>query len=428
MKKILVLTFVMIMILSLASCAKNEDVLSSNSVEQNISQQELKQSELEATDTTEPINRSYNCSINENGHGNFLFYYEAEELVKVEFIAFIKGTPDEIEAKEKISGYAGVTMIDKADYILFEIDIAQDGLQYLQDNFEMFKELSDVSWNSIEEIMSNNGYVCSERTQTETPTIEQSTTESDEIQTGSIKYGETILYDERKENMVCIEIQPSMIREKIGYYYIPEGEEQNTLIELVSEIDEKWEEHDKRWKGMKETGWTIWYNDIEYKVFEGGYLYRTYTDEEKGTVEYFEQKEELYHLVNPIMERIGYNSVDITQIKDIVSAKLELTGFRTDGKLKTQTITDKEMLSDFEKWFSEAEYILWGTDCGNQDSCLELTLADGRTIKLSMATDSCPNYSVNGVCYDYRPKEYRTSGGWYSDDLFKCFDEIYDAE
>lgn len=67
----------------------------------------------------------------------------------------------------------------------------------------------------------------------------------------------------------------------------------------------------------------------------------------------------------------------------------------------SQTITDADTLKKFEAWFSNAEYIFSGTDCGKERACLELTLANGAVVKMSMATDDCPNFSIDGVGYDY---------------------------
>ncbi|MCI8969482.1 MAG: hypothetical protein HFH75_18240 [Lachnospiraceae bacterium] len=57
--------------------------------------------------------------------------------------------------------------------------------------------------------------------------------------------------------------------------------------------------------------------------------------------------------------------------------------------------------------------------CRNENACLELTLSDGNVIRLSMAIDSCSNFGVNGVYYDYRPKT-----SWDNAEFYQYFDEI----
>ena len=87
--------------------------------------------------------------------------------------------------------------------------------------------------------------------------------------------------------------------------------------------------------------------------------------------------------------------------------------------IKSSTMTDAKTLQKFEKWFRNAEYIYGGTECGKQCACLELTLANGDVVKLSMATDSCPNFHIGGVAYDYRP-----TLDWNNSEFYKCFNAI----
>lgn len=173
MKKILFLLLAIIMTFFFVACNKEVENISPNITEPDVSYQEqptINPSETGSTDlpdTAEPTDndeRSYLCSINESGNGNFIFHYVSDELVKVEYVAYIKGMPEEIEVKNTVSEYIGVLMVDKTDYYLFEIDMEQDGLKYLKDNFEMFKNLSDTSWSFVEEIMIDFGYSCSENT------------------------------------------------------------------------------------------------------------------------------------------------------------------------------------------------------------------------------------------------------------------------
>ena len=116
-----------------------------------------------------------------------------------------------------------------------------------------------------------------------------------------------------------------------------------------------------------------------------------------------------------LMEKIGYQNYDVSDIKDIVSAKLDVKSAFTGGLFCSQTITDAETLQKFEEWFSNAEYMYSGTQC----ACLELTLENGDVVKLSMATDSCPNFHIDGVAYDYRPVS-----DWNNSEFYKCFNEI----
>ena len=228
-----------------------------------------------------------------------------------------------------------------------------------------------------------------------------------------------MLYEQPEAEKVCIKVQPSMIRENAYYYYIPTDKDQEWLSAQVEALDLEGQPFGRRWEGHKERGWQIIYNDMEIRVFEGGYLYYTY-DDEKGMMECFIEAPKLCDYIQIMLtEKIGYQNYDVSDIKDIVSAKLDVKSAFTSGQFYSQTITDAETLQKFEEWFSNAEYMYGGTECGTQYACLELTLANGDVMKLSMATDSCPNFHIDGVAYDYRPVS-----DWNNSEFYKCFNEI----
>lgn len=54
-----------------------------------------------------------------------------------------------------------------------------------------------------------------------------------------------------------------------------------------------------------------------------------------------------------------------------------------------------------------------------ENALLTLTLKDGKTVKLSMATDSCPTFRTNGVYYNYK-----TDSKFHANAFFDCFDQI----
>ena len=228
-----------------------------------------------------------------------------------------------------------------------------------------------------------------------------------------------MLYEQPEADKVCIKVQPSMIRENAYYYYIPTDKDQEWLSAQVEALDLEGQPFDRRWEGHKERGWQIIYNDMEIRVFEGGYLYYTY-DDEKEMMECFIEAPKLCDYIQIMLtEKIGYQNYDVSDIKDIVSAKLDVKSTFTGGQFYSQTITDAETLQKFEEWFGNAEYMYGGTECGTQYACLELTLANGDVVKLSMATDSCPNFHIDGVAYDYRPVS-----DWNNSEFYKCFNEI----
>lgn len=241
-----------------------------------------------------------------------------------------------------------------------------------------------------------------------------------EDEDGNVGYKEVTLYSAPVEDKVCIQVAPPGVRDYLNCYYIPDGFEQEKLTAVISNLTDCWPVVDKNWQDMKEAGYKICYNDKEYVALEGGYLYTIYEDEEKGTTESLVWMKGTCDLIEGLLsENLDYEPVDITQIKDIQSATLEVRGVLTNDQYYSQTITDARMLNQFAEWFSNAEYIRGGVDCCNEESCLSLTLASGEVIRLSVAMDSCSNFGVNGVYYDYSPEE-----NWENTEFFSCFDEI----
>ncbi len=233
-------------------------------------------------------------------------------------------------------------------------------------------------------------------------------------------YGDAILAREVQEDKVCIAVQPSVLRKYSFYYYIPEGSEQKRLQELIEDLPLEPNLYAGERKGMKEKGWQIAYNHMLFRVFEGGYLEYNFVDETGEIVEYFVEAPKLCgEIQNMLQEQLNYEPYNPADIADIVSAKLDAQGMLTDDKLYSQTITDEETLELLANWFSNAEYIYGGADCGNQNACLELVLANGDMVRLSIATDSCTNFGINGVYYDYRPVS-----DWDNKEFFALFDEI----
>ena len=231
---------------------------------------------------------------------------------------------------------------------------------------------------------------------------------------------EVTLTRQREDGKVCIEVEPSVLREYLSYYYIPVGAEQEQLKKLIEELPTEKTVFDGKWEGMKETGWRLTYGSRHFTAFEDGYYLYYDEDETQGAEQYLIQSRELRDYVQNILEeKLEYHPFDPAKIENIVSAKLEVCSVFTDGKTYSQTITEEEVLRTFEDWFSNGTYIFGGAACGNECACLTLTLADGNAVGLSIATDSCPNFAVNGVYYDYRPAPV-----WDNKEFFAYFDEI----
>lgn len=258
---------------------------------------------------------------------------------------------------------------------------------------------------------------------------EPQTDETSELQSGqetaakdeeNLIYGGVVLTRELQADKVCIAVQPSVLRAYGEYYYIPSEEDQEQLRQFMEAQSFSGVPSTGRWKGMRETGWQMIFQDRRYMAFEDGYLTYTDVDDDGQFTEYRIEAPELCRYIQTMLEeKVGYRPFDPADIKDIVSAKLEVCCMSTHGKFYSQTITDQKTLKMFESWFGNAKYIFGGADCGNQQACLELQLGSGEVVSLSIATDSCPDFGINGVYYDYRPEAV-----WDNQEFFKCFDEI----
>lgn len=236
----------------------------------------------------------------------------------------------------------------------------------------------------------------------------------------SMLYRDAVLTREAPEDKVSILVQPSVLRTYSSYYYTPGGVDQEWLRQFMDSLPAGGESGTGLQKGLKETGWQIAYGDKCFMAFEGGYLQWSDVDEKGDFAEYFTEAPKLCDYIQIMLqEKLGYTSFEPADIKDIVSARLDIRSFSAGNELYSQTITDKEALKLLEGWFSNAEYIYGGADCGNQCACLELALADRSAVCLSMAVDSCSNFGINGVYYDYRPVS-----DWDNREFFELFDEI----
>ncbi len=233
-------------------------------------------------------------------------------------------------------------------------------------------------------------------------------------------YKDIILTRQTQKNKVCITVWPSILREYSCYYYIPDDKEQEWLKQYMDTMLTERIPYDGKWKGMKEKGWQIIYEDKCFSAFEGGYLKDSYLDENGKVMEYFVEAPKLCDYIQIMLqEKLDYKQFQPANIKNVVSAKLDVRSRATKKEFYSQTTTDEETLKLFEEWFSHGEYIFGGAECKNQDVCLELTMANGEVVYLSVATDSCSNFGINGIYYDYRPTPV-----WDNREFFEQFDKI----
>lgn len=207
-------------------------------------------------------------------------------------------------------------------------------------------------------------------------------------------------------------------------YYIIEDEKQEKLISMINSL-EMLNKPDGIYKGRHYLGISLVYQGLEWQILSDGSFYHcSYDDEE---VEYYAINSELSDMLLQIAEQdLGIVPFDPTVIKGVKSVEFKVAFSNNKDKLYEQTITDSSALSIIEKLLSEAEIMHGGSGCPFSEGIMTLVLEDGRKIELAMATDSCCAYFVNGLYFDYKPKDVRgkEDSGIYNSIVFNYFDEI----
>lgn len=160
---------------------------------------------------------------------------------------------------------------------------------------------------------------------------------------------------------------------------------------------------DKKWQKEKETGYIISYQGNSWAVYTGGYVCFLWGKDEK---------EELQHTVMHLPElcaetdricktELGYQRIEPSRIKDVVSAEISYQRKNSGQKTYLQTVHDKSKLETLERILSEAEDMGGSSACPFGEAVLTLKLKDGETIPITWADDDCRVIRINGVYYEY---------------------------
>lgn len=205
-----------------------------------------------------------------------------------------------------------------------------------------------------------------------------------------------IFHGEPDPDQVCIGVQPTALSTSCYdlYYIIPENQE--LLLEYYQAAVARGTE--LFWdSNVKMAGWYICYQGQEWQVFEDGSL--------RGgmTVAGADAKELVDFCKNAIREAGIGEPVRPEDISGIISATLSWNGgyMFTDGDLLkgAYTVTDPIVLDRLEALFANSGY--YGSVRCPFTAHLELSLENGKTILLAMATDNCASWMSQGVAYGY---------------------------
>ncbi len=186
--------------------------------------------------------------------------------------------------------------------------------------------------------------------------------------------------------------------------YIPEYAEQEKLQKMAAKLDAFHvcsEKERNQFYGEEEMGYDIEYGGNVWGVFSGGYVCLLYgkdynIDNDHEIIIYYPSLCSLSERV--LKEAVDYTSVKPKEIKDITSATLVYSKEEFD-RTKWE-VTDRKALRKLEKLLSSGKHIR-GSGCPMGKAILTLRRTGKKDICVTVATDSCAVFRLNGVCYDY---------------------------
>jgi hypothetical protein len=203
------------------------------------------------------------------------------------------------------------------------------------------------------------------------------------------------------------------------FYYVPDDDvfrEIDTLMSAIEiqELSPFW------WEGTQPLrGCYLVHDGTLWEIWSDGYIVSRMT-QNGGYAKAPELNEKLLTLTRDVL---GITQFKPDTIRGIVSAKLDVK-FSGDDREYTQTLTDSSALADIEEILSGAVQKDVGA-CPFHEAFLTLKLASGEDVLLAMASDSCRQYMVNGLGFDYKSAAQHEKEDSGSNMVFyKYFDQI----
>lgn len=205
-----------------------------------------------------------------------------------------------------------------------------------------------------------------------------------------------LLHEEADPEKICIGVQPTALSTSCYdlYYIIPENQE--LLLEYFEAAAARATE--LQWDSdIAQSGWVIEYQGQCWWAMEDGSFRGDRTigpDDAKA----------LYDICREAIKEAGFgNPVRPQDITGIISATLSWNGGTTimdpDHLKGAVIVTEPYILKRLEALFSDSRY--YGSVQCPFGALLELTLENGETLVLSMATDSCASWMSEGMAYGY---------------------------
>ena len=135
---------------------------------------------------------------------------------------------------------------------------------------------------------------------------------------------------------------------------------------------------------------------VSWEMLSNGAFF--YLDDDGG---FLGENKELYdEMLQLLRKELSFEPFDPNQISGISAAEVEYTQHNT-GQTFNQRISDRDALKLLEKHFKSAKPIGGVTACPFYEALITLQKDDGSVISIRLATDSCPIYFANGVCFEY---------------------------
>lgn len=207
---------------------------------------------------------------------------------------------------------------------------------------------------------------------------------------------------------VCIEVRPVEQHGRLGYY-LPDAQTCDRLRSMIGALrrDDIHEDMRDYIDGHTFSGVSVCCNGEHWAIYSGGLVVGSeWSGEVRGMLDTDEALCEL--VLGLVREELGMTPFfDPAAIKDIVSATYDYA-YRERESMEngeyaesepirgSQTVTDLELLAELEELLRSGKDLgIGGAGCPF-DNVLTLTLKDGSTARMAVATDSCAVFLVDG--------------------------------
>jgi beta-lactamase regulating signal transducer with metallopeptidase domain len=191
---------------------------------------------------------------------------------------------------------------------------------------------------------------------------------------------------------VNIVIMPTDHDPRYSYYYLPEDQQKfSGMMDAMQRTP-----LDKFPADTYHLNICVAKDGVSWEMLSNGAFF--YLDDDGG---FLGENKELYdEILQMLREELSFEPFDPNQIRGISAVEVEYTQHNT-GQTFSQRITNSNDMKLLEKRFKSAKPVGGVTACPFYEALVTLENNDGSVIRIRLATDSCPIYFANGVCFEY---------------------------